>query len=424
MRETGAMDPDALLHRLGVALAIGLLVGAERHWRERDAESGHRTAGLRTFGILGLLGGVAGALGPAAGGTGEAILIGAALLAALAALLPFALREAAAEGNFSATTMVAALATVALGALAARGELAAAGAASVALTALLASREKLHGLMARITWAEMRSAILLLSMTLVALPVVPDTPIAALGGVNPAEIWKLAILLAAISFAGYLAVRVVGAERGLLLAGAAGGLVSSTAVTLANARAARAGGPVMALAAGTLVAGAVSCLRTAALALVVAPQLGAILAPALAAAALAMAVPAVAAARRTGRTASTLAPTNPFELGQVVQMALLLAGIEVVARHASAWLGDAALLAVAAVSGLADVDAVTLSVGRMVPDAAAPELAAAAIGVAVASNILAKSAYALALGGTAHGLRVVLASLAALVLGGPLLLLR
>lgn len=416
------MDPDALLYRLGVALAIGLLVGAERHWRDRDAESGHRTAGLRTFGILGLLGGVAGALGEGAGGTGQAILIGAALLAALAALLPFALREAAAEGHFSATTMVAALATVALGALAARGDLAAAGAAAVALTALLASREPLHGLMARITWAEMRSAILLLSMTLVALPLVPDAPVAALGGVNPAEVWRLAILLAAISFAGYLAVRVVGAERGLLLAGAAGGLVSSTAVTLANARSARAGGPAVALAAGTLVAGAVSCLRTAGLAFVVAPQLGATLAPALAAAAVAMALPALHAARGAGRTASTLAPTNPFEFGQVLQMALLLAGIELVARHASAWLGDAALLAVAAVSGLADVDAVTLSVGRMVPDAAAPELAAAAIGIAVASNILAKAAYALALGGVAHGLRVALASLAALVVGGLLLL--
>jgi uncharacterized membrane protein (DUF4010 family) len=422
MRKSGAVDPDALLYRLGVALAIGLLVGAERHWRERDAESGHRTAGLRTFGILGLLGGVAGVLGEGAGGTGAAILIGGAMLAALAALLPFALREAAAEGNFSATTMVAALATVALGALAARGDLAAAGAAAVAMTALLASRERLHGLMARISWAEMRTAILLLSMTLVALPVVPDAPVAALGGVNPAEIWRLAILLAAISFAGYLAVRVVGAERGLLRAGAAGGLVSSTAVTLANARAARTGGPAMALAAGTLVAGAVSCLRTAGLALVVAPQLGATLAPALTAAAVAMALPALRTVRRAGGASSTLAPTNPFELRQVVQMALLLAAIELVARHAAAWLGDAALLAVAAVSGLADVDAVTLSVGRMVPDAAAPALAAAAIAVAVASNIVAKSAYALALGGAAHGLRVALASLAALAVGGFVLL--
>lgn len=422
MGHTDGMEPDALLYRLGVALAIGLLVGAERHWRERDAEAGHRTAGLRTFGILGLFGGVAGTLAAGLGGTGQALLIGAALLATLGALLPFALREAAAEGRFSATTVVAALATVALGALAATGPLAAAGAAAVALTALLASREKLHGLMARVTWAEMRSAILLLSMTLVALPLVPDEPIAALGGVNPAAVWGLAILLAAISFAGYLAMRVVGAERGLLLAGAAGGLVSSTAVTLAHARAARAGGPAQALAAGALVAGAVSCLRTTALALFVAPAVAALVAPALLAAAAAMAVPALRPGRSSAADAPAGAPANPFEFLEVLKMALLLAVVALLARLAAEWLGQAALLGVAAVSGLADVDAVTLSVSRMVPGAITASLAAQAIAVAVAGNILAKSAYAFAIGGRVYGLRVAAASLAALVLGGVLLL--
>jgi uncharacterized membrane protein (DUF4010 family) len=268
----------------------------------------------------------------------------------------------------------------------------------------------------------MRSAILLLSMTLVALPLVPDTPIAAIGGVNPAEIWRLAILLAAISFAGYLAVRVVGAERGLLLAGAAGGLVSSTAVVLAHGRAARAGGPAQALAAGALVAGAISCLRTAVLALVVAPSVAASLGPALLVAGLAMALPALGLLRAPPPHSAETEQANPFELGQVMKMALLLAGIELAARHASAWLGEAALLGVAAVSGLADVDAVTLSVGRMVPQAATPALAATAIGVAVASNIVAKSAYALAIGGVPYGGRVAAASLAGLVAGGAMLL--
>ena len=417
------MAPDALLYRLGVALAIGLLVGAERHWRERDEAAGQRSAGLRTFGILGLFGGVCGAMAEAAGGAGQALLIGAALLATLVALLPFALREAAAEGRFSATTVVAALATVALGALAALGQSQAAGAAAVALTALLASREQLHGLMARVTWAEMRSAILLLSMTLVALPLVPDAPIALLGGVNPAQIWRFAILLAAISFAGYLGMRLIGAERGLLLAGAAGGLVSSTAVTLAHARMARGGGPSGALAAGALAAGAVSCLRTAALAMAAAPAIGSLVAPSLLVAALAMAAPALRFARRTGETAAE-PPGNPFELAKVLQSALLLAGVALLARLATEWLGSAALLGVAALSGLADVDAVTLSVTQLVPESINATLAAAAIGVAVASNIVAKSVYALAIGGRAYGLPFALPSLAGLLLGGLLLLLR
>jgi len=419
MAETAEMDTDALPYRLGVALAIGLLIGAERHWRERDAGSGQRSAGLRTFGILGLFGGVIGALAGELQGAGQAVLVGAGLLAALAALLPFALREAAAENSVSATSVVAALATVALGTMATLGEQAAAGAAAVALTALLASREPLHRLIELITWVELRSAILLLSMTLVALPLVPDMPIAMLGGVNPAKVWQLAVLLAAISFAGYLAVRIIGAERGLLLAGAAGGLVSSTAVTLANARMAQAGG-AQALATGALVAGAVSCLRTAVLAAVVSPQVGSLVWPALTAAAVGMVLPALLMRRANGAHAAAEAPNNPFEFMSVIKMALLLAVIGVVAQHASEWLGDAALLVVAAISGLADVDAVTLSVSTLVPESVTARLAADAIAVAVASNILAKSGYALALGGKAYGLRFGLASLGGLAAGAVL----
>lgn len=417
------MHPESLTGRLAIALAIGLLVGAERHWRERDEAAGRRTAGLRTFGIAGLLGGLSAALGERLDGTGAALLLGAALLALAATLVPFALREAAHEGRFSATTPVAALATLALGALAVRGEPQAAGAAAVAMTALLASRDALHGLMAKVTWAELRSAILLLSMTLVALPLVPDAPVAALGGVNPAQVWRLAILLASVSFAGYLAMRVVGAGRGLLLAGAAGGLVSSTAVTLAHARAARAGGPRHALAGGALVAGAVSALRTAALALAVAPEVGRALVPALVALAAGMAGFGLLAARRgAGEAAAAAAPGNPFELGAVLRMALLLAGVALVARLAGERLGPAAVLAIAAVSGLADVDAVTLSVPQLVPGTIGPATAARSIALAVAANVLAKAGYAAAFGGVRFGLAVALPSAAALAAGGAALL--
>jgi uncharacterized membrane protein (DUF4010 family) len=196
------------------------------------------------------------------GQSGGALLLGFGLAALLAAQLPFALREADAENKVSATSLVSALGTYSLGALAVMGDMAVAGAAAVAMTAILAARESLHGLMARITWAELRSALVLLSMTLLVMPLVPDESIALLGGLNPAKIWGLAILLAAISYLGYLAVRLMGPERGLVLSGAAGGMVSSTAVAISNARAAAEGGAALALAAGALIAGAVSCLRT------------------------------------------------------------------------------------------------------------------------------------------------------------------
>lgn len=416
------MDEEDLIRRLAVALAIGLLVGAERHWRERDDGPGRRTAGVRTFALVGLTGGIVGALAGGAGPLGGALLIAAGMLAAVAVLLPFELREAEAEHRFSATSLVAALGTYALGALAVAGHLAAAGAAAVAMTAVLAARESLHGLMARITWAELRSAILLLSMTLVALPLVPDAPVPWLAGVNPHQAWMLAILLAAVSFLGYLAVKLGGERRGLLLAGAAGGLVASTAVTLANAAAAKRGGPARGLAAGTLVAGGVSCLRTAALALMVAPATGRVLWPALAAAAAAMIGVALLLSRR-GATVedSPKAPANPFEIGSVLRMAALLAAVGALARFGAQHLGGTAVVVIAAVTGLTDVDAITLSVPLLAPEVISPALAARAVAVAVASNIIAKAVYGIALGGRAYGRPHALGSALALAAGAAAL---
>lgn len=398
------MNGEDLIRHLAVALAIGLLVGAERHWRDRDEAPGRRTAGVRTFALVGLCGGIVAALAAPLGPTGGAVLLAAGLFALMAALLPLSLREAEAEGNVSATSLVAAVGTYALGALAVAGEARAAGAAAVAMTAVLAARDQLHGLMARITWGELRSAILLLSMTLVALPLVPDVPIPWLGGINPHKVWTLAILLAGISFLGYLAVKLGGGHRGLLLAGAAGGLISSTAVALSNAAAAAKGGPAAVLAAGALVAGAVSCLRTAGLALLVAPETGRALWPALLAAAAGMAVVALLlAVRRSTAEDAPAAPSNPFEIGAVLRMALLLGGVGALAKFGAEWLGGAAVILIAAVTGLTDVDAITLSIPALVPATITAAVAAQAVAVAVASNILAKAAYALALGSARYG---------------------
>jgi uncharacterized membrane protein (DUF4010 family) len=376
---------------------------------------------VRTFALVGLCGGVVAALAAPLGPLGTAVLLSAGLFALMAALLPFALREAEAEGRFSATSLVAAVGTFALGALAVAGEAPAAGAAAVAMTAVLAARESLHGLMARITWAELRSAILLLSMTLVALPLVPDTPIPWLAGINPHKVWTLAILLAGVSFLGYLAVKLGGEHRGLLLAGAAGGLVSSTAVTLSNAAASR-GGPVGGLAAGALVAGAVSCLRTAGLALLVAPATGQALGPALLAAAAGMAAVALLLARRRATVAEgPAAPANPFEIGAVLRMALLLAAVGAAAKFGAERLGGAAVIVIAAVTGLTDVDAVTLSVPALVPASITAAVAAQAVAVAVASNILAKAAYAAALGAGAYARWFALGSLLGLAAGAAAL---
>ena len=398
------MDAEELIRRLAAALAIGLLVGTERHWRERQEAAGRRTAGVRTFALTGLLGGVMAVLALALGQPGGALLLGFGLAALLAAQLPFALREADAENKVSATGLVAALGTYSLGAMAVLADIAVAGAAAVAMTAILAARESLHELMTRITWAELRSALVLLSMTLLVMPLVPDEPIGLLGGLNPSKIWGLAVLLAAISYLGYLAVRLMGPERGLVLSGAAGGLVSSTAVAISNARAAAEGGAALALAAGALIAGAVSCLRTVAIVFFIASDVAWLLVLPLGVAALGMTLAGLALARRANAAGPPAAPPeNPFELAAVLKIALLLAAVALASRLAAEKLGSAAVLAVAALTGLADVDAVALSVPLLAPATLSLQTAAQAVLAAVGVNICAKAAYALVLGGGRFG---------------------
>lgn len=366
-----------------------------------------------------------------------ALLIGLVFLGFSAATTLFHYREAVADKSFSVTNLAASQATFLLGALAVLSDPVAVSAVAVAMTALLAAREGLHGFVSRLTWPELRAAILLLSMTFVALPLVPDQPVAALGGLNFAHIWKLAVILASVSYVGYIAIRLFGGTGGLMLSSAVIGLISSTAATLANARLARqAGAAIPVLAGATLIAGAVSLLRTAALAWGIAPSTATILLPALGAAAFVHAAAGVALAWRhrapvqpkgasreasADASADTSALANPFELLAVLQIAVLLALVELLAKGAGQWLGSAGVFAVAALSGLADVDAVTLSVGSMVPASLTAGVAATAIVTAVVANIAAKAVYATVLGSVAFGLTYAVPAALSLMVATALL---
>jgi uncharacterized membrane protein (DUF4010 family) len=399
------MDIDQLLYRLAVALGIGLLTGLERGWRTREVAPGSRAAGIRTFALSGLLGGIVAALARVTGtaeGAGLVLGLGFAAYAAVVALFE---REAnRAADSFSATTIVAALLTFALGAYAVLGDMRVAAAAAVAATGILAAREDIHGWVARLTWPELRAALVLLAMSVIVLPIVPDTAIGPSGGVNPREVWLIAIVLAGISFVGYGAVKLFGAERGVLVAAFAGGLVSSTAVTLTNARRAAAGeGAPHLLVAGVAVASGVSFLRVIAIVAALKPELLAGIAPALGAATLAAAVYAVATVQwRSGSDdGHGLTPAefaNPFSFWPVVGFAIMLAIVIVLARLIGQNFGTQGALLGAIGLGLADVDTVTVSVARLVPATLSAQGASLAILAAVASNMAAKLAVGVGVG--------------------------
>jgi uncharacterized membrane protein (DUF4010 family) len=411
------MDTDELLSRFAVALGIGLLIGLERGWRERAAKSGSRTAGFRTFAISGLLGGVVGALAQAAGGVatvGGGAVIGIAFAAFAAVMAVFCLEENRADKTFSATTAIAGILTFALGAYALIGDMRVAAAVAVATAALLAMRQSLHDWVKSLTWPELRSGLILLAMTFIALPVVPDDPVGPFGGVNPREIWLIAIVLAGVSFLGYAAVKYFGERHGVLLAAAAGGLVSSTAVTLANARRAAAGeGVPRVLAAGVSLAAAVSFARVLAIAAVLQPSLLVLLAPPLVAAivvAVGLAVFWVYwhADEKGGHTAVKL--RNPFGFWSVIGLALAMGVIVLLGRLLNAYFGSSGAIIGAATLGLFDVDAVTVSMSRLVPQPLGLRDGTFAILAAVASNTVSKLAIGAGLGRGRFALDIALMS--------------
>lgn len=431
------MNTTSLLFQLGLALAIGLLVGTERHWRERDDAPGARTAGIRTFGITGLLGGLTGAIA----GTPDfaaPVLVGAVFVAFSAVLAAFKWREAEAQHDFSVTTVVAGQATFLLGVLATLGHAAVAAGAAIALTALLASRESLHAFIRRLTWPELRSAVFLLAMAFIVLPLLPDRAIGPYEALNPAEIWIFAIALAGVSFVGYLAVRVFGSTRGPLIAGLAGGLVSSTAVALTSARDSLApGADRRVIAAGALAASAVSVARGGVLVVIFAPAMLARILPALTATGLVLALAAVFCALRpaappangetapAGQARASREPENPFEIGSVLKLAGVIAFATVAARVAAATFGDRGMILVSVIMGLVDIDSVILSITRLaqapLADSGAPSAAALSDGalerailLAIAANIVGKAAYSAALG--SRGFALLIAGVSALAL--------
>ena len=248
-------------------------------------------------------------------------------------------------------------------------------AGGAALAAVLASREVLHGLVRRITWIELRSALMLAVMTAIGLPLLPDQPIDPWGGFNPREVWFFTVLTAAISYLGYIAVKILGSAKGLLVSGLAGALVSSTAVTVAFARTAKAGGNPRPLSGAAALAAMVSVLRVMTVVLVIQPQILGIIGPAaLAGAAAFGASGLLLLVRSTGDDSSDVPAKNPFDLVPLLIFAALFAIVSTASAALVGLLGSGSLVATSALSGTFDVDVAVLSALRMVGQSVSPEI--------------------------------------------------
>ena len=410
-----------MFERLALALAAGILIGIERGWQGREEVEGSRVAGIRTFGLIGLLGGVWMLI---ADFVGE-IVLGLAFGAFAVIFLGSHIVAVQRRHDVGATTAVAALLTFALGALAVAGELALAAAGAVITTLLLGLKPVMHRWLERISYDELLAVLKLLVMSVVLLPVLPNRGYGPWEALNPFELWWMIVLIAGLSFLGYATARLFGPQRGILITALCGGLTSSTAVAISFSRFARHEPKHLSLfASGILLASTVMFPRVLIVVGIIDPALATQLTWPLIGAAIG-GLGMVAVLVREGflsaktDTTTTHVIRNPFELGMALKFGIVLAIIVVAARALNVWVGEAGILVLGVVSGLADVDAISLSLARMTASELARTTAAAAILLAVFSNTLVKAVIAGSIGGRSMALYMA-SGVAAMLFGAAI----
>lgn len=392
-----------------VALAQGLLIGLERGWHQRREKNGTRIAGLRTYGLLGLLGGFTGLLaGPEPG-----LLLGLGLIAVTLFLLTGHLIEMLRNHDIGMTSLVAGVLTFTLGAAACRGYMSEAASAAVLTLFLLNYKASFHAALRALRPYELQATLKLLLISVVILPVLPNTGMGPWQAINPYQVWWMVVLISAISFIGYFAMRIAGPDKGALLTGLLAGLASSTALTLSFSRlAAQEPHQTSVLAPGVLIACGTMFPRI----LIVTGALNSAMLHLIAPPLLIMATVVYLSAalqlwRATKQTEVNKASTrlkNPLELTSAIIFAAILMLIMLLSVWLKAEYGDNGILILAFLSGLSDVDPITLTLSQMAPESLSFNLAVSGILLASGVNSLVKGGMACIIGGWYFGRQIIL----------------
>lgn len=409
-----------LVRDFAIALLIGALIGLEREKRKVQ-ERGASIGGLRTFMLLAEAGAVSAWL---------SVSFAAPWMFGLACLGVCVLVTAgyvvSAQRNVTSiglTTEIAAVSTFLLGGVCLAGQPALAVALGIATSAALAWKRPLHRLVDKVGEEDIYAGLKLLIASFIVLPLLPHEPVDPWGALRPYELWLLVVLIAGLSLVGYVAVRWLGTGRGTAVTGFFGGLVSSTAVTLTFARRSRDEGTSDAganiLAAGLLLAWSVMFVRVVAVVAFVHRPLVAPLAMPFAMMGVVCLGAAGAAywlARGERAAAGVEVPlSNPFSLRSAVKFALFFAAVMLVVEMMRTQASAERLYVVAALAGMTDVDAITLSMATVARDGGDVARAVTSIVLASISNTLVKAGLAGFLGSAAFRWRIGGAALLVLV---------
>jgi uncharacterized membrane protein (DUF4010 family) len=413
----GGVDPSPLLQQLGISLLLGLLVGLQR---QRTAPG---MPGVRTFPLITVFGTLAGSLSLTLGGW----MVAAGMLAVVV-VVSYAnfLRLKHADADPGTTTEMASLLMYAVGAYLAVGPMVVGVVVGGGVAVLLHLKPEMHRFVDRLGEDDLRAVMQFVLITCIILPVLPNRTFGPLGVFNPFETWLIVVLIVGLGLAGYIAWKFFGRGAGIVLGGVLGGLISSTATTVSYARQARgdrdAAGPAAVV---IMVASTVAFVRVLAAAAVVSETFARRAAAPLLIMALLALLPSLFLWFRNGRHSPEAPPQqNPTHLKSAVVFAVMYTVVLWALAAARQYVADPrAVYAVAAISGLTDMDAVTLSMARL--SLSQPEVVEAGwrlVLVAGLANLLGKTLLAGALG----GLRMMLligALFAIPTLGGTALLL-
>lgn len=381
----------------------------------RDHEEDNRPAGLRTFGLIGLSGGVAALLGrdfPAL----PALGLGVTLTVMLASYW-----HRSASGYFrGVTTIFAAFIAYGCGALSVMGFSVSATATAIIVALVLGAKERLHHFVRHLDQKEIFAALQFMLIAGVALPLIPNQRMGPYDAINPFEIWLMAVLISGISFFGYIALRALGPRQGILGTAALGGFVSSTAVTVSLARLAREKPEMrLLLSIGILIASTIMFMRVGVIAAIVYPPLLMGLAlPIGSVLVISILCVAFMARRSDGLIFEKPVISNPLDIAPAIFFAALLGIIMVSSRALEAVFGSQGVYAISLASGLADVDAITLSLARFATDSLALNVATLGIILAAIANTVVKLLLALFAGGSS--LRPAVISLLVIILAAGL----
>ncbi len=352
------MINNDILQILATAFGLGLLVGLQRE----KAESA--LAGIRTFPLISLMGAMTGLVAQHFGGW--ILASGFITLAIVILSAKFALFKS--NQDLGITTEVAALLMYIVGAYLTFGDATIAIVVGALTAVLLQMKDVLHDFVRKMGERDILAIMRFVAIALVILPILPNQNYGPFHVLNPYDIWRMVVLIVAISLMGYAAYKVFKDKAGTLLAGILGGLISSTATTVSYARNTKTLPETSSLAAiAIMLASTVSVIRVTLAFMVVSPSATSVIAPPLLTLfAIMVVICVVLYFSRSGETHTMPEPDNPAELTSAIVFGLLYGGIIFAVAAAKEMFGQQSLYLIAMISGLTDVDAITLSTGRLV----------------------------------------------------------